>query len=64
MTESVRSVNILVRIDFKGHDVGNKSIEEALHNMNYEFSYDDNYIRIIDTEIVDTFVPSKENLMN
>lgn len=64
MTESVRSVNVLVRIDFKGHDVGNESIEEALHNMNYSFSYDDDYLRIINTEIVDTFVPSTENPMN
>lgn len=56
MTESVKSVNILVRLDFKGHDVGRESIEEALNNMNYEFSYDDDYLRIINTEIIDTFV--------
>lgn len=57
MTESVRSVNILVRIDFKGHDVGNESIEEALSNMEYNFIYDNYYLRIIDTEILDSFVP-------
>lgn len=56
MTESVTSVNVLVRIDFKGHDVGHDSIVEALNNMNYSFSYDDDYLRIIGTEIVDTFV--------
>lgn len=56
MTESITSVNIVVRIDFKGHDVSRESVEEALNNMNYEFSYDDDYLRIINTEIVDTFV--------
>lgn len=56
MTESVKSVNILVRIDFKGHDVDRESIEEALNNMNYEFSYNDDYLRIVNTEIIDTFV--------
>jgi hypothetical protein len=57
MTKSVRSVNVLVRLDFIGHDVSNESIEEALHNMNYEFSYEDNHIRIVDTEIIETFAP-------
>lgn len=56
MTESINSVNIIVRLDFKGHDVSRESIEEALNNMNYEFSYNDDYLRIINTEIVDTFV--------
>lgn len=56
VTESVKSVNILVRIDFKGHDVDRESIEEALNNMNYEFSYNDDYLRIVNTEIIDTFV--------
>lgn len=56
MTKSVRSVNVVVRIDFIGNDVSNDSVQEALHNMEYNFSYEDNYIRIVDTEIVDTFV--------
>lgn len=56
VTESVKSVNILVRIDFKGHDVDRESIEEALNNINYEFSYNDDYLRIVNTEIIDTFV--------
>lgn len=60
MTKSVRSVNVLVRLDFIGHDVSNESIEEALHNMNYEFSYDDDYLRIVNTEIIDTFVPDAQ----
>lgn len=64
MTESIRSISILIRIDFKGHDVSNNSIKEALDNLNYEFSYNDDYIRIVNTEIVDTFVPSTENPMN
>lgn len=64
MTESIKSVHIMVRIDFKGHDVSRDSIREALNNMNYSFSYDDDYLRIINTEIVDTFVPFTENPMN
>ena len=56
MTKSVRSVNVIVRIDFIGDDVSNDSVEAALHNMEYNFSYEDDYIRIVDTEIVDTFV--------
>ena len=56
MTESITSVNIIVRLDFKGHDVSRENIEEAIDNMNYEFSYDNYYLRIVNTEIVDTFV--------
>lgn len=56
MTQSVRSVNIIVRLDFKGNDVSNDAIEEAINNMEYSFTYDDYYLRIVDTEIVDTFV--------
>lgn len=56
MTKSVRSVNITVRLDFMGHDVSNEYIEEAINNMEYDFHYDDDYLRIVDTEIVDTFV--------
>lgn len=57
MTESVKSVNILVKLYFKGHDVSHESIDEALSNMEYNFTYDDFYLKIIDTEIIDTFVP-------
>jgi len=42
--------------DFKGNDVSRESIDEALNNMEYSFSYNDDYLRIIDTEILDTFV--------
>ena len=56
MTESITSVNVLVRIYFKGNDVSRDSIREALNNMNYSFSYDDDYLRIVDTEIIDDFV--------
>lgn len=58
MTESVKSVNILVKLYFKGNDVSRDSIQEAIDNMEYSFSYDDDYLRIIDTEIVDSFVSS------
>ncbi len=57
MTESVRSVNVLVKLYLKGHDLSRDSIEEALSEMNYEFSYNDDYVRIVDSEIIDTFVP-------
>lgn len=57
MTESITSVNVLVKLYFKGHDVSRESIEEALANMEYNFVYSDDYLRIIDTEIVDSFVP-------
>ena len=64
MTESITSVNVLVKLYFKGHDVSRESIEEALANMEYNFVYNNDYLRIIDTEIVDTFVPFTENTMN
>jgi hypothetical protein len=57
MTDSVRSVNILVRLDFKGKDLSNENIQEAIDNMEYSFVYDDYYTHIINTEIVDSFVP-------
>lgn len=56
MTESVKSVNVLVKLYFKGNDVSHESIDEALANMEYSFSYNDDYLRIVDTEILDTFV--------
>lgn len=59
MTDSVRSVNILVRLDFKGKDLSNENIQEAIDNMEYSFTYDDYYTRIINTEIVDSFVPDR-----
>ncbi len=57
MTESVKSVNVLVKLYLKGHDLSRDSIEQALNEMNYEFSYNDDYVRIVGTEIIDTFVP-------
>lgn len=61
MTKSVRSVNVLVRLDFVGNDVSNESIEQAINEMDYNFTYEDDYIRIINTEVVDTFVPESGN---
>lgn len=58
MTDSVRSVNILVRLDFKGRDLSRENIEEAINNMEYNFIYDDYYLKILNTEIIDTFVPN------
>jgi hypothetical protein len=57
MTDSVRSVTIIVRLDFKGKDLCNENIEKAIYNMEYSFVYDDYYTRIINTEIVSCFVP-------
>lgn len=59
MTESVKSVNVIVKLYIKGHDLSNDSIAQVIDNMNYSFSYDDYYIRIIDSEIVDTFISEK-----
>lgn len=56
MTQSVRSVDIIVRLDFKGNDVSRDAIEEAIDNMTYDFMYEDNYLRIISTEIVDVLL--------
>lgn len=56
MTEAVRSVNVIVKLYFKGHDLSNDSVTDAINNMDYSFSYNDDYLRIIDSEIVDTFV--------
>lgn len=55
MTKSQKSVFITVRLDFHGHDVSRDSIEQALNNMDYEFSYDDDFLSLINSEIVDTF---------
>lgn len=60
MTKSVRSVNVLVRLDFQGDDVSRNVIEEALDNMEYDFTYDDYYLKIVNTEIVDTFVSQNQ----
>lgn len=57
MTQSVRSVNIIVRLDFKGDDVSRDAIEEAISNMEYYFTYDDSYLKIVNTEIIESFVP-------
>lgn len=56
MTKSVRSVNILVRLDFQGNDVCDKSIEDAINNMGYNFEYSDDYVTIMGSEIVESFV--------
>lgn len=52
MTESIKSIIIKVRLDLKGHDLGPDSIQEVINNMDYEFSYQDNHVRIVDYEIV------------
>lgn len=59
MTKSVRSVNILVRLDFVGHDVSNQAIQDAFNDMDYNFSYEDDFVKIVNTEIVDTFVAER-----
>lgn len=60
MTKSVRSVNILVRLDLEGHDLSRDVIREIIDNMEYSFNYDDDYSRIMNTEIIDSFVPDPE----
>jgi hypothetical protein len=60
MTKSVRSVNILVRLDLIGHDLGNQVIEDVINEMEYSFVYEDNYARIINAEIIDSFVPDPD----
>ena len=62
MTKSVRSINVLVRLDFKGDDVSSDAIKEALYNMEYSFTYDDYYLKIVNTEIVDTFVSQNQGI--
>lgn len=61
MTKSVRSVNVLVRLDFVGHDVSNQAIQDALNDMDYNFSYEDDFVKIVNTEIVDTFVAERSD---
>lgn len=61
MTKSVRSVNVLVRLDFVGHDVSNQSIQDALDEMDYNFSYEDDFVKIVNTEIIDTFVAERRD---
>lgn len=55
MTQSVRSIYILVRLDFKGDDVSNDVVNEAVDNMSYDFSYNDPYVKIINSEIVEVY---------
>lgn len=56
MTKSIKSVNIVVRLDIEGNNLDRESLEDVIHNMEYEFSYDNYYVRILNTEIIDTFV--------
>jgi len=60
MTKSNKSVFITVRLDFTGHDVSKDSIEQALHNMDYTFCYEDDFLSLINSEIVDTFSESSK----
>jgi hypothetical protein len=53
MTQSVRSIYVLVRLDFKGDDVSKDAVTEAVDNMSYSFSYEDPYLKIIDSEIAE-----------
>jgi hypothetical protein len=56
MTKSIRSVNVIVRLDFEGYDISNEFINEAINNMEYSFTYSDDYLRILNYEILDSFV--------
>jgi hypothetical protein len=59
VTKSVRSVYIVVRLDFVGDDVGRTSIDEALSEMEYSFIYKNDYLRIVNSEIVEV-LPNKK----
>lgn len=61
MTKSPRSVYVIVRLDFHGNDVSNESIDDAIANMDYSFHYDDDYLRLIDSEIIETLYKYKDN---
>lgn len=62
MTQSVRSVYVLVRLDFKGDDVSTNAVEDAVNNMEYSFAYNDTYLKIIDSEIVEV-LPDRSQLI-
>jgi hypothetical protein len=53
VSKSVKSVYIVVRLDFQGHDVSNDVVTEAIENMDYSFHYDNYHLSLMDTEIVD-----------
>lgn len=53
MTRSPRSVYVVVRLDFLGHDTGDDSIKEALENINCNINYDDDYLSLINSQIID-----------
>jgi hypothetical protein len=53
MTQSVRSIYVLVRLDFKGDDLSNDAVTDAVDSMSYSFSYEDPYLKIIDSEIAE-----------
>lgn len=56
-----KTVNVLVSLTFESEDkevLSNNNIDDALHNLDYEFIYEDEDLKIVDTEILDTFVPT------
>jgi hypothetical protein len=59
MSDSIKSINITIRLDFKGRDTSNLSIIEAVNNMEYNFYYDDYYLRLVGYEIVDSSINIK-----
>ena len=59
---SKRSVNILVKITFEDNnpehnEITTDEIDFALQEMDYSFSYKDDELEIVGTEIIETFVP-------
>lgn len=54
MTKSIKTITVMVKLFLEGNDVGADSVQQVIENMDYNFSYEDEYVRIVDTEILDT----------
>lgn len=54
MTKSIKSIFVVVRLDFIGDDVRDHVISDAVDNMDYSFEYEDNFIKLINSEVVDS----------
>lgn len=55
MTKSAKSIFVVIRLDFMGDDVRDHVISDAVDNMVYSFEYEDQYIKLIDSEVVDSY---------
>ena len=61
MTKSVRSINVVVRLDIQGYNLNDDAINDVINNMVYNFIYDNYYAQILNYKIIDTYIPTPNN---